>query len=315
MRDKYLNPLLATAVVAILGMTAVSAKAQATWGIASASPNGTNYPMAQNIVDVCSTPTSKGNNVESAGSVDNLFKVYQDPNAQFGIVQADAAVYQQGLDPQMMKKIMMVFPFFSTEMHLVAKDGSPITSLAQLEGKRVVEGPEGSGTWVSVQVIKKLTGIKWQGFYASQADGMKAVTAGQADAMFVVAGMPVGIIKSTPGIKLLPMTHPSLDSFQLYTKTMIPTGVYPTVKSAVPTYKVDNMLVTFAFKTERQKEIADLVTCITRNIEVLQTAKNADGTPKYHPKWRDVDPLDIDRIKWPAHPAAVAAIKREAKRK
>lgn len=292
-----------------------TAHAQSTWGIASASPSGTNYPMAQNIVDVCSTPTSKGVNVESTGSVDNLFKVYQDPTAQFGIVQADAAVYQQGLDPNMMRKIQMVFPFFSTEMHLVAKDGSPITSLAQLAGKNVVEGPEGSGTWVTVQVIKRLTGIKWNGFYASQADGMKAVSAGQADAMFVVAGAPVGIIRTTPGIKLVSLAHPSLDQFQLYTKTMIPTGMYPTVKAAVPTYKVDNMLVTFAFKTERQKEITDLVTCITRNIEVLQTAKNADGTPKYHPKWRDVDPLDIERIKWPAHPAAVAAIKREAKRK
>lgn len=299
----------------ILALAAVAASAQgSTFGIASGPTTGTNYPMAQNIVDVCSTPQAQGSNVVSTGSVDNLFKVYQDPTAQFGIVQADAAVYQQGLDPGMMKKIMMVFPFFSTEIHLVTKDGSLITNLAQLEGKRVVEGPEGSGTWVTVQVIKKLTGIKWQGFYASQIDGMGAVAAGQADAMFIVAGAPVSLIKTTPGIRLVPLSHPALDSFGLYTKTMIPTGMYMAAKSGIGTYKVDNMLVTFAFKTERQKEIGDLVTCITRNIEKFQTAKKADGSSMYHPKWRDVDPLDIDRIKWPAHPAAVAAIKREAKK-
>ena len=73
-------------------------------------------------------------------------------------------------------------------------------------------------------------------------------------------------------------------------------------------YKVDNMLVTFAFKSERLKEIADLVTCITRNVEKMQT------TAGFHPKWKDVDVLDIDRIKWPAHPAAVAAIHREIKK-
>ena len=282
-------------------------------GIASGAPTGTNYPMAQDIITMC--PSSVDTNVVSTGSIDNLFKVYQDPTAQFGIVQADAAVYQQGLDAQMMKKIVMVFPFFSTEIHLVAKDGSPITSLAQLEGKNVVEGPEGSGTWVTVQVIKKLTGVKWNGFYASQADGAKAVAAGQADAMFIVAGAPVKIIQETAGIKLVSISHPKLDAMPLYTKTMIPTGMYKGAPNGVGTYKVDNMLVTFAFKTERQKEIADLVTCITRNIETLQTAKKPDGTPKFHPKWRDVDPLDIDRIKWPAHPAAVAAIKREAKKK
>jgi len=278
-------------------------------GIASGQPSGTNHPMTEDIIRMCSKPAAPYTNVISDGSIANLNLVYKDPNAQFGIVQADAATYQQGVDKQMMKKIMMVFPFFSTEMHLVAKDGSPITDLSQLAGKNVVEGPEGSGTWVTVQVIKKLTGIKWNGFYASQTDGMKAVVAGQADAMFVVAGAPVKIIKETAGIKLVSLKHAALDGFGLYTKTQLGGLDYPAQKVAVNTYKVDNMLVTYAFKTERQKEITDLVTCIAQNVEKMQT------TAGFHPKWKDVDPLDIDRIQWPAHPAAVAAIKAVTKRK
>jgi TRAP transporter TAXI family solute receptor len=277
-------------------------------GIASGQPTGTNYPMAEDIIKVCSKPDAPITNVVSDGSIDNLNKVYQDPTAQFGIVQADAAKYQQGVDPQMMKKIVMVFPFFSTEIHLVAKDGSPINSLADLAGKRVVEGPEGSGTWVTVQVIKQLTGLKWQGFYASQAEGTKAVASGQADAEFIVAGAPVKIIKDTAGLKLVSIKDSKLDAFGLYTKAMLSTSLYPSQKAAVNTYKVDNMLVTFAFKTERQKEIGDLVTCITRNVEKMQT------TAGFHPKWRDVSPTDIERIQWPAHPAAVAAIKKELRK-
>lgn len=276
-------------------------------GIASGQPTGTNYPMAEDIIKVCSRPGATIHNVTSDGSLDNLAKVYQDPTAQFGIVQADAAKYQQGNDPQMMKKIVMVFPFFSTEIHLIAKDGSPINSLADLAGKRVVEGPEGSGTWVTVQVIKQLTGIKWNGFFASQTDGTKAVLAGQADAEFIVAGAPVGIIKNTAGLKLVSIKHPELDRFSLYTKTLLSTSLYPGQKAAVNTYKVDNMLVTYAFKTERQKEIGDLVTCIAQNVEKMQS------TAGFHPKWRDVDPADIERIQWPAHPAAVAAIKKVKK--
>ena len=72
-------------------------------------------------------------------------------------------------------------------------------------------------------------------------------------------------------------------------------------------HKVNNVLVTFAYKSQYQKEIAELVTCITKNVDGLQV----NG----HPKWRDVDPLDIDRVKWPVHPAALAAIKKEAKKK
>jgi TRAP transporter TAXI family solute receptor len=276
----------------------------ATVGIASGQPTGTNYPMAADIAKVCSTPELTINNVVSDGSLDNIFKVHGDKSSQYGIVQVDALVYQRGQDPNMMKQIQMVFPFFSVEMHLVAKDGSPIRSLADLAGKRVVEGPEGSGTWVSVQVIKQLTGIKWQAFNASQKDGFDAVMNGQADAEFIVAGKPITMLSKATGFKLVPLTHPALDNFKLYTKTMIPAGEYASQKTGVQTYKVPNALVTFAFKQQYQREIGNLVTCLTRNIETLQT-----GTG-FHPKWRDVDPLDIDRIDWQAHPAAQAAIRR-----
>ncbi len=288
-----------------LAFATLSAQA-APIGIASGQPTGTNYPMVENIAAVCSTPDSPISNITSDGSLDNLFKVYGDKSSQYGIVQADVLKYQEGLDPKMMSRIMMIFPFFSVEMHLVAKNGSPINSLADLQGKRVVEGPEGSGTWVTVQVIKKLTGIQWQAFNASQKDGFDAVLAGQADAEFIVAGKPIGMLEKGTGFKLVPLQHPSLDQFKLYTKTMIPAGTYGSVKNGVSTYKVDNVLATFAFKNQYQKEIGDLVTCLTRNMGTLQTDK------RFHPKWRDVDPLDINRIQWQAHPAAVSAIKREA---
>lgn len=289
-----------------LACIAVSAHA-ADVGIASGQPTGTNHPMVEDISRVCSTPTSRINNVISDGSLDNVQKIYGDKSVQYGVIQADVLEYQRGLDPKMMERIQMVFPFFSTEIHIVAKDGSPITSLSQLAGKNVVEGPEGSGTWVTVQIIKQLTGIKWNGFYAGQSDGFKAVMGGQADAEFIVAGKPITMLEKASGFKLIPVSHPALDNFGLYTKTLISTGTYGSVKTSVSTYKIDNVLATFAFKNQYQREIGDLVTCITRNIGTLQSGN-------YHPKWRDVDPLDINRIKWSAHPAAVSAIKREAKR-
>ncbi len=296
-------------LISSIALAAVAVQAQ-TFGIASATPNGTNWPMVEDIKAVCSTPTRTINNVESNGTLDNIVLVHGDPRAQFGIAQLDGLKYQQGQDPRMMERIQVVFPFFSVEMHLITKDGSPITSFSQLAGKRVIEGPEGSGTWISVQVIKALTNMKWQGFYASQADGMKALMAGQADAMFIVAGKPVKIIKDTPQARVIPLQHPELDKFNLYTKALIPTGTYPGTKTSVQTYKVDNALITYAFKNERQKEISDMVTCITQNLGRLQSETKQDGTARFHPKWRDVDPTDINRVQWPVHPTAKAAINR-----
>lgn len=295
--------------LALMGMAILaSASWSAPVGIAAGQPTGTNYPMAQDISKVCSTATSPINVVTTDGGLDNVFKVYGDKTSQYGIVPVDTLVYQKGQDPKMMDRIQVVFPFFSVEVHLVTKNGSPINSLADLAGKRVIEGPEGSGTWVTVQVIKALTGIKWQGFYASQKDGLNSVMAGQADAEFIVAGKPIGILQKATGIKLIPVKHQALDGFKLYKKTLIESGTYPGQTSSVPTIKVGNVLVTYAFKSQYQKEIGDLVSCITRNVETMQTR---DG---FHAKWKEVDPTDITSIDWPVHPAAMSAIKREAKR-
>ena len=298
-------------MLAILLATSCIAAFANPVGIASGNKTGTNYPMAEDIKNKCSTPASPINNNISDGSLDNIFMITGRPDTQYGIIQADALAFQAGRDPQMMKKIVMVFPFFSTEFQLITKNTSQARSLQDLAGKRVVEGPEGSGTWVTVQLIKALTGIQWTPILANQADGMKMVLNGQADAEFIIAGKPVNIITETAKqgtIKLLAIQHPALDSYKLYTKTLIPSGTYPGQTAAIQTYKVDNVLATFAYKNQYQKEIGELVSCITRNIGTFQ--KPGGG----HPKWKDVDPLDIERIQWPAHPAAIAAIKRELKR-
>lgn len=277
-------------------------------GIASGQKTGTNWPMTEDIIRSCSSTAYPLRNVITNGTLDNINKVYNDPNSQFGIAQEDGLVAQAEVDKTMMSRIVAVFPFFSVEIHAIAADGSPIRSLADLAGKRVIEGPEGSGTNITVQRIKQLTGIQWQTVPGnlSQAAGLKAVQSGQADVEFIVAGQPIEVLKGAQGVKLIPITHPALDRFGYYTKAQLPTGAYPWLNNSVSTYKVNNVLVTFAYKNQYQTEIGNLVTCITRHVGDLQV----NG----HPKWRDVDPLDITRVKWPVHPAALAAIKREMKK-
>lgn len=289
----------------LLACAAISASAQTSIGIASGQPSGTNYPMVENIVKVCSTPGHPIVNVKSEGSLDNIYKISGDKNTQMGIFQEDAGVYQRGIDPKMMDKVQMVFPFFSTEIHIVVKDNSSIRSFADLQGKKVIEGPEGSGTWVTSQVIKGTTGITWSGYKMSQTEGLKAVQDGLVDAEFVVAGKPVTMLQNATGVRLIPIVNPKLDAFKYYTKAMIPSGTYAFQKTSIPTYKVANILAVYAFKNQYQKEIGDLAGCITRSMQTLQQ----DG----HPKWKDVDPTDVKSIAWPIHPAALKAIQANSK--
>lgn len=294
-------------ISALAALALVSTMAHAApVGIASGQKTGTNYPMIEDVKKYCSTPQSPITNRVSDGSLDNLNLVYADKSAQYGITQSDALLYMQGLDPKMMDRIQVVFPFFSSEINLIVAENSNIKSLADLAGKRVVEDVEGSGSWVSVQVIKSLTGLKWSGSNGSQAEGLAAVQSGKADAFFINAGLPIKMLENAKGVRIVSIAHPKLDTFKLYTKAMIPSGTYAWQKGSVQTYKTSNVLVTYAFKAQYQKEIGDLVTCVTRNMPTLQ----AEG----HSKWRSVDPLSIEEVGWSIHPAALAAIKRESKK-
>jgi TRAP transporter TAXI family solute receptor len=293
-----------TAVAACLAIAALNADAQTTIGIAAGQPGSTTHLMIEDIAKTC--PNVRV--VDSEGSLDNIARISSDKLVQMGYTQEDAAVYQQGIDPDMMKRIQMVFPLISAELHLVVPANSPIRSLADLAGKKVYVSAEGTGTWVTTKVIAAKTGIQWQAFAVSKKeDGLKAIQNGQLDAGFFVEGAPIGLLSKATGIRLIPISHPALDSFKYYTRTLVPSGVYPWQQGTTQTYKVKFAMMTYAFKQQYQAEIGNLVSCITRNVEKMGETG--------HPKWRSVDPLEIDNFTWPVHPAALAAIKREAKRK
>lgn len=280
----------------------VSAFAQSVVGITTGPTTATNYPMGMDIQKVCSNANTKINVFPSEGSLSNIFKIYSDKTVQYGVIQEDALVYQEGIDPKMMSKIKMVFPFFTTDIHILYNKNSGIKNLDGLNGRKVVIGTEGSGTWVTAQVMKQLLGHQWQEFTFSQKDGLKALTSGMIDAMIFVAGRPISSLTElkADNVALLSIAHPKLDAFKYYTKTMIPDNTYPWQPKAVQTYNIKTVLATYAFENQYQKEIGDLVGCLTRNLEKLQM----EG----HAKWRDVDLNDINTVQWPIHSAAKKAI-------
>jgi TRAP transporter TAXI family solute receptor len=300
---------IARAVLFACAAAASSYAHAASVGIASGQQTGTNWPMVEDIRAACSTPASPINNVVTNGAMDNIASVYGDAQTQYGIADTATLFYQKGVDPKMMANIVMVFPFFSTDIHLIVPANSPVRSLADLQGRRVIEGPDGSGTWVSTQVIKGLTGLQWNASFEGQAPGLALVQQGRVDAMFVTAGAPIGMLQKAAGVRLVSVSHPALDSFKFFTRASLPASLYPNLGgSSVTTYKIVNGLVTYNYKNQYQAEISQLVTCIARKLPELQAGRSgANGTA--HPKWRDVDLTDLERVGWPTHPVALRAIK------
>lgn len=282
--------------------------AHADVGISTGSSSATYFAMANDIKRVC--PSINVNVYESAGSLSNLDRIFADPKVQYGIVQQDALIYKNIQDPTSMSKIKQVFPLYNEEISVVVNVKSGINSLADMANKKVVIGAEGSGNWVTSNIIKSKTGIHWVDIAQAPDQSIVGLVSGQYDAMIVVAGTPVNLLKnlgdSAKGVvKMISLSDPALDDF--YIRASVPEGIYAWQSTPVRTYAVKSILATYDYKNPvMTAEITKLVTCIVKQQGNLEMSG--------HPKWKQVSALSIEQVKWPIHPSALAAIKANAKK-
>jgi TRAP transporter TAXI family solute receptor len=298
------------AIILAIGLTLgyhADANATEPAGLTTGSSSGTYYAVGKDIASACSSvvPLTV---YESAGSVSNVERVLSDKRYQYGIVQQDALAYKALSDQKAKDKIKMIMPLYNDDIHLIATQQSNIRSINDLRGKRVIVGADGSGNWVTSQIIKAKTGIQWTDVEVAPDVGLSQLLLGQADAMFYVIGKPAKLLQQAGSaangkIRLVPIQHPNLDGF--YISSTIPDGIYDWSKTPVRTYSVKNVLVTFDFKSQYQKEIGGLTACIVNHLGDFQ----ATG----HSKWREVDPSDYKLVKWPTHPISQRYLDRTVK--
>jgi hypothetical protein len=223
----------------------------------------------------------------SKGSVENIYAVYNRPNTQLGIVQSDvlAFVAQVQTDPVLKRianKIKMVFPLYNEEIHLLGR--GDIDSFDDLAGRKVAIGKEGSGTYLTAKLLFEVSEIRPAAMVTlGTEEALAALKAGQIDAMFYVAGLPVKLfsenIAAADGLKLIPILNKSIIDF--YPQVEIPAGTYGFQSDAVKTAAVKAVLVSFNFRRANCEHVGQFAAYLAKNIEWLR----ANG----HPKWQSVD--------------------------
>lgn len=141
--------------------------------------------------------------------------------------------------------------------HVVTFDGSRIARVADLRGKTVAVGGQGSGTEDMALRILRAAGldpardIRRQGLGVAAA--AEALKDGKIDAFFWSSGIPAGPIldvANTPGrrMRLIPNDDalPALQGMHgsgLYRRAVIPARTYPGVPGDVPTTGTTTLLV------------------------------------------------------------------------
>jgi uncharacterized protein len=244
------------------------------------------------------------------GSVENL-RLIGDGRIESGFAQADLAGWAyKGIrdfaDSGPMPKLRAIASLFPEAAHLVVRADSSIRSLADLSGKRVSLGEQGSGTAADARVLLAAAGFGEKDItrkYLRPGPAEEELKAGAIDAFFLVGGTPIPAIrdlaKSTP-IRLVPLDGEIVEAlkqdFSFYHSAVIPAGVYPGVDTDTAS------LGFFALWLVNADIDTELVYAITKSLWNETTGK---ALAKLDPTGRRIR-LDraLNGVSVPLHPGA-----------
>ena len=231
-------------IVALVGgvVVALGAAAQ-NISIATGGTGGVYYPMGGGIAAVLSkyVPGMSATAEVTGGSVDNLELVGSGkPYIAFAMADASQDAYR-GEDKFRGNKVPLrtLMVLYPNRTQIVTVEGTGITKLSDLKGKRVSTGAPGSGVEIVATRILEAVGLDpkkdLKQERLSVAESANAIKDRKIDAFFWVGGVPTAAVTdlaATPGIKIKLVDHAeAMDAMNkkygaLYAKGVIPAGAY-----------------------------------------------------------------------------------------
>ena len=322
---KFKRKLGILLAAAIAGLTLAGGVAQAQdmkfWRIGTGGAGGTYFPIGGLIANAISNPPgSRACDKGGSCGVPGLVAIAVSTNASVANVNAinagqlDAGLagaqsVTQGFNGEgkfvgnKRDKIRVIANLYPEDMHLVTPKGAELSSLKDLNGKRVGVAAAGSGTQVSVRMILKHYGINADEHELGLAQSTQRLADGQLDAFFYAGGTPFAALiqlGSTKGFELYKFSAAEQKAINeiipYYVDSMIPAGTYESIGYDVPTLAVNGQLVTSA------EQPADLIYEITKALWNKNTRKLLD---KGHSKGKAIRlETALKGVLIPVHPGA-----------
>src|SRR6187397_2166576 len=244
---KSATALTIVAAIGLAGAGIVHAQ-QKTMAIGTGGTGGVYYPLGGAVANVLSKnlPNVQATAEVTGGSVDNL-KLIGAGKSEMGFTMADAALdalkgedkFKSGKLP--LQALLVVYP---NRMHVVTVEGTGITTMADLKGKRVSTGSPGGATEVMAFRVIEAAGLDkdkdMKRERLSVAESVNAIKDRKIDAFFWVGGIPTAAVTdlaATPGVTMKLIDHADLvDKMnakygKLYSAGVIPAGAYPGTKA------------------------------------------------------------------------------------
>ena len=278
----------------ILGLVLMggSAAAQAetrSLGLAAGAPGATETELAADMASLFTSdaPMRVLPMLGDTGA-GNLALLLDEPSVDIAFVSADAlAAASATQGAALAEQVELVARLYLQELHVLAR--TEIKNLAELAGKRVGFGPEGSGSAATAASLFKALGIQVEPLSLEPASAIERLKRGTISAAIIVGGKPMPLLSAvppTPGLHLLPI--PFGDALQtIYLPTRLGHDDYPGLiepGAEVPT--VATGLVLLAAKAKRDpgspKRVTQFIDTVFPRFAELKARDR-------HPKWPEIN--------------------------
>ena len=221
-------------------------------------PMGTYYAIGGVMAEVLNPVLADSELiVESSGASKANLEMVEEGDAQFAFAQNDVMYYAingtslfEDEDPY--ENFSAVAGLYEEIIQIVTSDSS-IQSVADLAGKTVSVGDEGSGVEFNARQILEVYGLSFDDIEvvnASFGDSADGLEKGTIDAAFVVAGAPTAAIEELAesyevGFVNLDEEHIATlqSTYDFYTESVIPAETYAGMDADVTTVSVRATLV------------------------------------------------------------------------
>jgi TRAP transporter TAXI family solute receptor len=254
-----LKMLLAVTMAAAIGATAADAQQSKQLSIATGGTGGVYYPMGGGFGNILGKelPGVTATAQVTGGSVANL-QLIGSGKADMAFSQVDAAwdaingtdKFASGKLP--IRALVVMYP---NHMHVVSVDGTGITKVEDMKGKRVSTGSPGSATEVYALRVIEAAGLDPEKDMRRErlgvAESVNALKDRKIEAFFWVGGLPTAAVTdlaSTPNtkIKVIDIAHftakMNAKYGPLYAEGVIPASMYKGMEADAKNSSVWNIL-------------------------------------------------------------------------
>jgi len=312
MKDKQkITGLMTAAFIVFTAFSLLPAKAQEYVSISGGSITGIYYRAAKTLCALLKESPNHKYNCEGRTALGSVFNV----NAlnrkliHFGFVQSDrnwqAWNGKAEWQDRPVTSVRSVLSLHDEVVHIVARAGKNIRTVADLKDKNVNIGNISSGQRGNARAILKVYGLdhkeNFESFSYQQADTFANFSNGELDAFFYTVGIPsrfLGELFAKGNAILLPLESDKLkslaDQSPFYHETTIPAGTYQRVDAPVPAVGLKATLMTDA--TIPDQVVTDLLESLFSNFETFKAS---------HPALADLTPQHMtEGLTAPLHSAA-----------